>query len=128
MRIYTVHYRPAAIDDDVVLVKEGFCWPAFLLAVPWALWHRLWVVALWLAAFMAVIGAAGAVLHLNPVADTALSLGAALIVGFTANDLRRWTLARRGFSDEGVVVGDGEDSALRRFLAHTPLLTGDLRP
>ena len=128
MRIYTVHYRPAAFDDDVVLVKEGFCWPACLFTTLWALWHRLWVVALWLAAFTAVIGALGAVLGLNPLADAALSLGAVLIVGHTANDLRRWTLARRGFSDEGVVVGDGEDSALRRFLAHTPALTGELRP
>jgi hypothetical protein len=86
------------------------------------------VVALWLAAFAAVIGALGAVLGLNPVADAALSAGGALVVGAVANDLRRWTLARRGFSDEGVVVGDGEDSALRRFLAHTPALTGGLRP
>jgi hypothetical protein len=128
MRIYTVHYRPDAAGDDLVLVKEGFCWPAFLLSTLWALWHRLWWVALGLAAMTAAIGAAGTALGLGPVADTALSLGAALIVGFVANDLRRWTLARRGFSDEGVVVGDGEDSALRRFLAHTPALTGDLRP
>lgn len=128
MRIYTVHYRPAAADDDLVLVKEGFCWPAFLFTTLWALWHRLWVVALGLAAVTAVIGVGGALLGLGPVADAALSLGATLLVGFVANDLRRWTLMRRGFSDEGVVVGDGEDSALRRFLAHTPALTGGLRP
>lgn len=128
MRIYTVHYRPAAADDDLVLVKEGFCWPAFLFTTLWALWHRLWVVALGLAAVTAGIGVGGALLGLGPIADAALSLGATLLVGFVANDLRRWTLMRRGFSDEGVVVGDGEDSALRRFLAHTPALTGGLRP
>jgi len=128
MRIYTVHYRPAADGPDLVLVKEGFCWPAFFLSVLWALWHRLWVVALWLLAVSAVVGAVGAVADLNPVADSVLSLGAAAGVGCVANDLRRWTLRRRGYSDEGVVLGGGEETALRRFLARAPLFDQGLRP
>ena len=44
MKIYSVHDRPGSLapDRDVVLVKEGFCWPAFFLTALWALWHRLW--------------------------------------------------------------------------------------
>ena len=127
MRIYTVHYRPEAGGGDIVPVKEGFCWPAFLFGPLWALWHGLWVVALWLLALTAVIGAVGAVFALDAVTATALSLGTAVAVGSGANDLRRWTLERRGFSEEGVVMGGGEDSALRRFLANTPMLTGGLQ-
>jgi hypothetical protein len=127
MRIYTVHYRPEAGGGDIVPVKEGFCWPAFLFGPLWALWHGLWVVALWLLALIAVVGAAGAVFALDAVTATVLSLGAAVAVGGAANDLRRWTLERRGFSEEGVVMGGGEDSALRRFLANTPMLTGGLQ-
>lgn len=127
MRIYTVHYRPEAGGGDIVPVKEGFCWPALLFGPLWALWRRLWVVALGLVALIALLGAAGAVLDLDVVTAAALSLGAAVAIGGTANDLRRWTLERRGFSEEGVVMGFGEDSALRRFLDNTPLLTGGLR-
>ena len=125
MRIYTVHFRP---DDggDIVLVKEGFCWPAFLVGPLWALWHGLWVVALGLVALVVGVGAAGAVPGLDAVTAAALSLGTAMAIGGTANDLRRWTLERRGFSEEGVVMGGGEDEALRRFLANAPLLTGGL--
>jgi hypothetical protein len=127
MRIYTVHYRPEAGGGDIVPVKEGFCWPAFLFGPLWALWHGLWVVALWLLALIAVVGAAGAVFALDAATAMALLLGAVVAVGGTANDLRRWTLERRGFSEEGVVMGGGEDSALRRFLANTPMLTGGLQ-
>lgn len=126
MRIYTVHYRPEAGGGDIALVKEGFCWPAFLVGPLWALWHGLWVVALWLFALTVVVGAIGAVLGLDAVTQTALAAGLAVAVGGTANDLRRWTLERRGFSEEGVVMGGGEDEALRRFLANTPLLNGGL--
>ncbi|MDX9862444.1 MAG: DUF2628 domain-containing protein [Rhodospirillales bacterium] len=125
MRIYTVHYRPAAGGGDIVPVKEGFCWPALVAGPLWALWHGLWVVALGLFALLAVLGALGVVLGLDPVTETALSAGAAIAIGAVANDLRRWTLERRGFSEEGVVMGGGEDEALSRFLANTPLLNGD---
>lgn len=127
MRIYTVHYRPEAGGGDIVPVKEGFCWPALLFGPLWALWHGLWSVALGLVALIALLGAAGAVLGLDVVTAAALSMGTATAIGGTANDLRRWTLERRGFSEEGVAMGFGEDAALRRFLDNTPLLTGGLR-
>ncbi len=45
--IYTVHVRGRGrADDDVVLVKDGFSWPAFFFSLIWALWHRLWFFAL----------------------------------------------------------------------------------
>ncbi len=45
------------------------------------------------------------------------SLLIALLVGFEAASLRRWTLARRGWRTLGFVVGDDEESAERRFFA-----------
>ncbi len=126
MRIYTVHYRPDG-GGDIVLVKEGFCWPAFLVGPLWALWHGLWVVALGFLALILLLGGAGAAFALDAVTAAALSVGAATAIGGTANDLRRWTLERRGYSEEGVAMGFGEDAALRRFLNNTPLLTGGFR-
>lgn len=126
MRIYTVHYRPDAAGGDIVLVKEGFNWPAFLFGPLWALARGLWAVTLGLVAAAAAVVAAGLFLPLGTVTWTALAAGAALAVGHSANDLRRWTLERRGYSEEGVVTGGREDAALRRFLANTPLLSGGL--
>ena len=47
MNVYTVHLRRHGLDPDrdLLVVKEGFSWPAFFLSFLWALWHRLWVPA-----------------------------------------------------------------------------------
>ena len=129
MRHYTVHLRRHGLDPDrdLVLVKEGFSWPAFLFSVLWALWHRLWLVA---GLFFLVQAALSLVLALwtpDPVSASAVSVGAALILAYIANDLRRWTLERRGFVETAVVAADGQDGAERRFLDGEPALAADLR-
>jgi hypothetical protein len=115
------------LDRDIVLVKEGVCWPAFFFSVLWALYHRLWLVALGLFGLEAVIGGLAAVLGLDPLSQAVVSLGLAFIVGFVANDLRRWTLGRNGFEEFGVVAADNLDSAERRFFDLHPVLAAELR-
>ena len=128
MRVYSVHFRSGFGGPDFALVKEGFCWPAFFLSVLWALWHRMWWVAAGLFAVSAVLGSAGALLGLDPVGEAAVSLAIAILIGFFANDIRRLVLDRRGYSHEGVVLGNNEDGALERFLANSPVMSGGLRP
>ncbi len=128
MRIYTVHLRRPAdalsIEDrDLVLIKEGFCWPAFFLSLLWALRHRLW----WGVLGLIAINVIGAVVvfgaGLGPAGEGLISLGIAVIIGQTANDLRRWTLGRSGFGALGVVIAESRLAAERRFLEGNPGLT-----
>ena len=130
MRLYTVHLRRHGLDPDrdLAAVKEGFCWPAFFFSILWALWNGLWLVGLVLLAAQAVVGGAVALLGLDPLSQAAVSLGLALIIGMLANDLRRWTLSRRGFDEAAVVAGGDADAALGRFLEDAPELAADLRP
>ena len=129
MRHYTVHLRRHGLDPDrdLVLVKEGFSWPAFFFSVLWALWHRLWLVAGLFFLVQVAVSLVLAVWTPDPVSATAVSVGAALIVAYVANDLRRWTLGRRGFVETAVVAADGRDGAERRFLDDEPALAADLR-
>ncbi len=130
MRLYTVHLRRYGLDPDrdLVAVKEGFCWPAFFFSALWALWNGLWQVGLALLVAQAAIGAAIALLGLDPLSQGAAFLGVAVIVGMLANDLRCWTRGRRGFDEAAVVAGGDADAALGRFLEDTPHLAADLRP
>lgn len=128
MRLYTVHVRrhgPDA-DSDLVLIKEGFCWPAFFLGPLWALWHRLWLAALvLLVANLALIGV-GMLLRLDGLSQGAVSVGFAAIVGFVANDLRRRRLERRHFTLAAVVSAAGREAAEWRFLDGEPELAAEL--
>ena len=118
MRLYTVHILPGDPDpgDSIVLVEEGFCWPAFLLSPLWALWHRLWLVAAILLGAGAIVSAAAYLLGPDPISHGAASLGTAVLIGYFANDLRRWTLDRRGYRLDKVVTGADLDDALGRYL------------
>jgi len=55
-----------------------------------------------------------------PITELAISLGYAVLIGFIANDLRRWTLEKRDYDLVGVVSGAGIDGAERRFLDNEP--------
>jgi len=121
MRIYTIHLPPrfGPADADPVTVKEGFNWAAAIFMVLWALWHRMWLVAIGLLVVSAAIGAGAAFLGLGPESRAALTIGYAVLVGFHANDWRRRALGRKDFEDAGIVAAPRADAALRRF--------GDLR-
>ena len=130
MRIYTIHLPPrfGPADADPVIVKEGFNWAAAIFTVPWALWHRMWLAAIGLLATSAAIGAGAALLGLGPVSRAALTLGYAVLVGFHANDWRRWSLGRRDYEDAGIVAAPRVDAALRRFGDLKSMEGGAYRP
>jgi Protein of unknown function (DUF2628) len=121
MSIYTVYEPPLKAHESVpdperfVFVRDGFSFWAFLLAPWWMLRHRLWlalvcyvILAVALSVALRLIGTSAAV---------AIIAGAlfSLLVGFEAATLRRFGLARRGWRNVGIVVGDDVESAERRF-------------
>ena len=102
-------------------MRDGFYFWAFLLGPLWMLWHRLWLVLLiYLVADRRRSrprSAALGVVRRREVRRSALLI--ALLVGCEAGTLRRWTLARRRWTNVGLVVGDdledGRAALLRRL-------------
>jgi hypothetical protein len=121
MAVYTVHepplkrYETSAAPQRFAFVRDGFSFWAFLLAPLWMLRHRLWLVLFGYAVL--VVGAAIGLqaLHASTTVEVTVALLLALLIGFEAGTLRRFTLGRRGWSNAGIVVGDNRDTAERRF-------------
>ena len=123
MPTYTVHAPPPKAGETTsdpqrfVFVRDGFYVWAFLLTPLWLLFRRLWlvllgyiVVSVLFGGVLVVVGAAAWLKFLG-------SLLLALLVGFEAATLWRWTLSRRRWQTLGFVVGDDEENAERRFFA-----------
>jgi hypothetical protein len=119
MKVYSVHEPrkltgdPARDAERFVFVRDCFHFWAFVLGPLWMLWRRLWLVLLiYLVLTTAIqlglwaIGVSGAVRF-------AVGVLIALLVGFEAGTLRRWTL--RKWRNLGVVVGRDQEDAERRF-------------
>ncbi len=130
MKVFTVHTRRHGLDPDrdIVVVKEGFCWPAFFFSLVWAIWCRLWLVALAIFIVETLVNVIMAWLNASVTAQTVISLGLALIIGVIGNDLRRWSLDRRGFVQSDIVAASDGDAAEHRFFERHPQLTADYAP
>jgi len=125
---YSVHARslkPEVIRseaDRIRFVKEGFSWWGFFFPLPWLLLKGMWeVLVLTIIVLIAIVGI-GAAFEVPEFAVIVLCFGINLIIGFTGNDLYRWTLARRGLPDIGPASGaDREEAELRFFLGLPPI-------
>lgn len=126
MNVYTVHIRRHGLDPDkdIVLVKEGFCWPALFFSGLWALWHKMWLPALAIIFLSAGLGFATQLIGLDATTQSLIGGGASVLIAMLANDIRRHMLDRWGFAEAGVVCGGTRDAALLSFMQAHPDLTG----
>jgi hypothetical protein len=120
MPVYTVHAPTAdnadiAATDSFAFVRDGFRFWAALLGPLWLAWHRLWLALIgWIVIMIAIevglarLGASGTAIFFTNVLI-------ALLMGFEASSIRRWTLSRRNWRQLDIVVADNEESAERRF-------------
>jgi hypothetical protein len=120
MPVYTVHAPLASgadlrATDRFVFVRDGFHLWAAVFGVLWLAWHRLWLALIgWIivvAAVDAVLLGAGIGGGTVMFADVLL----AILLGFEASSLERWSLSRGGWRQLDIVVGDDVDAAERRF-------------
>ena len=120
MATFTVHAPSGdpvadAAADRLVFVPEKASFLAFLVPFLWAPFNGLWWVFLgWIVATIAV-ESVGAIV--SAPLGSILSAALAVWVGLSANDLKRWTLERRGARLVGVVEARDEDEAIVRFVA-----------
>jgi Na+/H+ antiporter NhaB len=120
MPVYTVHAPVAtgadlAVTDKFVFVRDGFHFWAAALSLIWLIWNRLWLALLgWIVLTLAIgfgMNALGAGLG----AILSVDLLIAVLMGFEAATLQRWTLSRYKWRQLDIVVADDAESAERRF-------------
>ena len=125
MAMYTVLVPATRVGDaaadpmKTVFVKDGFSWAAFFIAVPWMLYRRMWLVLIGY-----VIVATGLALLLRPLGDdmtAVVMVLASIMFALEANNLRRWTLERRGRRLIGLAEGRNMEEAEVRFFSNRDL-------
>lgn len=95
-------------------VPDRFAPLAFLFSIPWLLVHRMWLALLGYLALTLVIEIAALSLGGTAVAVAALAI--ALLFGFEAQNLRIWSLKKKGWQTLAVIEGAvGEEAELRFF-------------
>ena len=124
MRLYSVHLGPATPEGrEVVLVKEGFSWPAFLFTFVWALVKGWWLTAILIFAAQFGLSTVSYLVGFSAVGDTVLNFAVVFLIGTFANDLQRMELSLRNFHEAGVVAGPNLGAAELRAFERIPALS-----
>jgi len=116
-KIYTVHTKPGMNNAAArpMFIKEGFNFWAFFFTILWALYQRLWLVALLLLTFNALLVVCLKNHMLGLASAGAIHFGFHMVVGFWGNDWLRAQLARRGYVLADVAAGDNLLRAEQRY-------------
>src|SRR3974390_2945309 len=123
MPTYTVHAPPprrgetTSAPERFVFLRDGFHIWAFVFAPLWFLLHRLWLAFVVYVLAYGLVGIAFALLRVPASAQAVIALLIALLIGFEASSIWRWTLTRRHWTTLGFVVGEDAEMAERRFFA-----------
>jgi hypothetical protein len=121
MPTFTVHEPPPRKSETViaperfVFVRDGFYFWAFVLAPLWLLVHRLWLVLVGYLVLTFAFGVAFSLIGAPAFVKFLAGFFTALLIGFEAATLWRWTLMRRGWKTLGFVVGEDREFAEQHF-------------
>ncbi len=123
MPVYTVHEPPLRAHEALpnplrfVFVRDGFYFSAFVVAVLWMLWHRMWLVLLIYIVVALGLDYGMYYAGIDATAISLVQLFLVLLIGIEAATLRRFTLKRRGWKNIAVVSGANLEDAERRFFS-----------
>ncbi len=122
MQVYTVHMRRQGLDPDkdIVFVREGFSWTAFAFTFLWAAYHRLWLMMVVTLSVLVLSGIALTQLGVSETVSAIVQICISTMIGFVANDARRFSLARGGFAELDVVVARDRTTAEQRYFDLNP--------
>ena len=121
MQTYTVHEAPEVSADRLeraerlTFVKDGFSLIAAVLAPLWLLANRLWLAFAGYLVAIIVLQLIGWAFGISQTSIQWLVIALHILIGLEADSIRRWTLARNGYSVVGSVTGRNGDDCERRF-------------
>jgi Protein of unknown function (DUF2628) len=100
--------------EELVFLRDGFSFLAFLFPPLWLLWHKLWVEAA--VTFAVLLGAAAAEQIAGLSVSAPLQLLVSIFVGLEGNSFRIARRRRRGWEEIAVVDARNADDAETRYL------------
>lgn len=116
MKLYNalVKRNPAGKIEDIVLIKDGFSWSAFLFSGLWFLYYRMW------KDLLALIAVNFAFVFLAKISSSFdrifLEFGFFFLIALNANYWRADHLKKKGYEFVGLVFGANQIDAKLRFV------------
>ncbi len=110
MKTYKVYVNE---DSDYKAVKEGFSWTGLFFSFLWAVFHKLWVVAL--SIFLIGLVITYAQEYIGFILEISIRIGIIVYVGFYGNSIITNNLIMKGYHLSGEVSTKSYKDAISTF-------------
>ncbi|MBL1242664.1 MAG: DUF2628 domain-containing protein [OCS116 cluster bacterium] len=114
-------------NGNIVLVKDGFCWPALFFTPFWLIFRGMWLILTLYVGFSLIFWAVENAGYISSSAAFWAQIGMSILFAFEANFLRKWTLQRGHYRHIGVSLGrnlqEAEVNFFAQFVGDAPLAT-----
>lgn len=117
MALFTILEAPDGQPEKVAVIREGFSLPAAAFTIFWALWHRMWIVAVLLFLITVALELGAGALRLDPMLMSGAGLAVSLLFGFEARALQAVSLSRAGYRNVGMISAESRESAELQYFA-----------
>lgn len=121
MKIYTAHLKNKI--DDIITVKEGFSFAAFIFGCFWFFYKRIWLAGFVILLIQSILVFLEDQHYIGQTSLEIINFGLMLLIGFNANDLYRHNLEKRGYRFICPIVASNEDNAKYRLIENRHVLT-----
>lgn len=112
--------------EQMVFVKDGFSFAALLFPFIWLIWHRMWLPLLGYLAYLIVISTVE--FSFGQTVSAVIVVAVAILFALEANNLRRWSLAAKGWTTIGEAVGRNREEAEFLYFRDMAARTAPARP
>ena len=119
MNIYSIYVNPEKENTSFVSVKNGFSLTAVVFGVLWALYHRIWKIALPMIAIYIVI-----MLQNDAIVQTItpfMNILNICIFGMFAADMREYNLEKNGYKLKDIVYASSQADSEAKFMIRNNL-------
>jgi hypothetical protein len=119
MNIYSVYVNPEQGNTSFISVKNGFSIAAMFFGVLWALYHKMWNIALpILAIHIFIMFQDDVVIHtLKPT----INILSSLIFGIFATDMREYNLEKNGYQLKDIIYASSQEDSEAKFMKRSNL-------
>lgn len=104
-------------NGNIVLVKDGFCWPALFFTPFWLVFRGMWLVLVFYIGLSMIFWAAENSGYISSDIVFWVQIGLSVLLAYEANFLRKWSLLRANYRHIGVSLGDNLKQAEVNFFA-----------
>lgn len=113
MNIYSVYADSSKKDKELILIKQGFSFIAGFFNFFWAIYHKMWSIAIFLLVISFFFSSSASYIAY------CFNLAILFIFGFFASEIQEYYAIKEGYNLSDIILATSEEEAEVKYFERT---------